>query len=90
MASTLFTMRLLPEEEHLLAAASKLTGRSQSDLVRSILVPALEKLIADNSVAYVSGEEFVQIWKDLSQGKTSDDVAFQKQLFEEEEKFWAK
>ena len=89
MASTLFTMRLLPEEEHLLAAASKLTGRSQSDLVRSILVPALEKLIADNSVAYVSGEEFVQIWKDLSQGKTSEDAAFQKQLFEEEEKFWA-
>ena len=89
MASTLCTMRLLPEEEQLWAAASGRTGRAQSGLGGSSVVPALEKLIADNSVAYVSGEEFVQIWKDLSQGKTSEDAAFQKHLFEEEEKFWA-
>ena len=47
MASNLFTMQLLHEEEQLLTTASKLTDRSKSDLVRSIVVPALENLVAD-------------------------------------------
>ena len=90
MSSGLFTMRLLPEEEHLFSIASSVTGRSKADLVRSIVFPALESLVAEKSVSYVSGDEFTRIWKDMSEGKTPEDTAFEKKMLEEEEHFWTK
>ena len=90
MSSGLFTMRLLPEEEHLFSMASSVTGRSKADLVRSIVFPALESLVADKSVCYVNGDEYARIWQDMSQGKASEDVAFEKKMLEEEEHFWTK
>ena len=66
------------------------TGRSKADLVRSIVFPALESLVAEKFVGYVNWDEYARIWQDMSQGKTSKDVAFEKKMLEEEEHFWTK
>lgn len=90
MGTNLFTMRLLPDEERLFSSVAKLTGRTKADLVRSIMFPALESMLADKATAIVDSQDFEEMWTYFSHGKTAKDVEVEKKLLAEEEEFWSK
>ncbi len=90
MGTKRFTMRLSQEEERLLSAVAKLTAHTKADLVRSIMFPALESMLANKATAMVDPQDFEKMWTYFSHGKTAKDVEFEKQLLAEEEKFWSK
>lgn len=57
MASELFIMSLFPKEAHLFLPAAKLTGRTEADLGRSMLLPAMESTLAGKKAEDVEFEK---------------------------------
>ena len=90
MTTELFTMQLSTEEQRLLTTAAAIANRSEEDLVRLILFPQLKAFLDEHLLVIDDPEVFKQIRDDLARGRTPDDAAFQKMLFEEEEKYWAR
>ena len=90
MTTELFTMELSADERQLLTTAAAIANRSEEDLVRSILFPQLKAFLNEPLMVVDDPDVFKQIRDDLARGQTPEDAAFQKKLFEEEEKFWAR
>lgn len=88
MPSSLFIMRLSPQEKRLLSTAAKSTGLTQAELVRSIVFPVLASMSA-NRTARVDAQTFEKLWSDLSRGKTPEDVELEKKLLAREAAFWS-
>lgn len=90
MTTDLFTMHLSADEQQLLTTATGIANCSEEDLVRSIFFPQLKAFLDEHLMVVDDPEVFKQIRDDLARGQTPEDADFQKKLFEEEEKYWAR
>lgn len=88
MPSSLFIMRLSPQEKRLLSTAAKSTGLTQAELVRSIVFPVLASM-SPARTARVDARTFEKLWYDLSRGKTPEEVELEKKLLAREAAFWS-